>query len=204
MSWLYCRTRDGSRELLAPWSACLTGWACILIPVRQLVWSSARSRWRGLSRRWCTGYGWWGRSLRTKSVREEGYSPSSAVSRWCVVIWWGTCRRNMGGQWRLDGFGQPRPLERNRRRTGWPSRPWYYRGTALFRVVRDARRWVRRCGYTFSTSMSETLWSFKRRETSPTHSAPAATWWSPDVIWTGGALPLPSAPGGRNGSEGGW
>ena len=39
MAWLPCHTLDGYRAYLTPWSACLTGWACGKMSVRQSTWS---------------------------------------------------------------------------------------------------------------------------------------------------------------------
>ena len=72
MTWLHCRTQNGSRVHLVPWSACSIGWACGLISGRYLSWSAAHTRRWGPSRRRRMGERWQERGPPTWSCRWDG------------------------------------------------------------------------------------------------------------------------------------
>ena len=59
---------DESRVLSKTWSACLTGWACGQLSVRQLTWSATPSRRQEIYRRRRTGGGSQGKAPRTGSA----------------------------------------------------------------------------------------------------------------------------------------
>ena len=87
MSWSHCWTYDGSREILVPWLAYLTEWACRLMSVIKSAWFDARSRLRGHSQRQHTGDGLRERALCTGSGRRYEYSARSAGRRYCLDLW---------------------------------------------------------------------------------------------------------------------
>ena len=44
MAWLHRRTHNDSRVNLVPWSTCLIGWSCRLMPGRKSAWSAVHTR----------------------------------------------------------------------------------------------------------------------------------------------------------------
>ena len=122
-AWSHCRTCNESRDISAPWLACLTGWYWILTSGRQSEWSSTRSRRRGRIWRRRTGEGWREREFRTRGRRGVGFCARSAGRRWRS----GQCRDKrihiMGGQQRVYGVGKPRPPVGSHVPTVWPSQP---------------------------------------------------------------------------------